>query len=224
MKNLLITACLVLFLGVTSNSYGLTGNIYNDDPRCSSYEICKDLADRGYPNAQVILGVMYVEGAEIPQDYVQARKYFKLAVLQGRRDGMNNLGNLYSLGLGGEIDHKSAIALFTRASKLGSEKASITIANLYLDGTGFPEKSHSFAYLYFKLSINQSEGKGHAFAVDYVKKTEDDVAARAKKDGTPKREFGETTQRLLKEITSDAWTNTFLGPSSEDKQKVSDDV
>ena len=45
----------------------------------TALQIFKPLADRGHPGAQGVLGRMYATGEGVPQDYVQAYKWFTLS-------------------------------------------------------------------------------------------------------------------------------------------------
>ena len=44
-------------------------------------------ADQGHAEAQFNLGVMYVKGTGVPQDYTEAARLLKLAAAQGARPG-----------------------------------------------------------------------------------------------------------------------------------------
>ena len=44
----------------------------------------RQAAEEGDADAQAILGVMYATGQDVPQDYVQAHKWFNLAAAQGK--------------------------------------------------------------------------------------------------------------------------------------------
>jgi TPR repeat protein len=48
-----------------------------------AFKYLKDAADHGIANAQFNLGVLYLDGTGVPQDTVEAMKWFKLAAAQG---------------------------------------------------------------------------------------------------------------------------------------------
>jgi len=47
-----------------------------------------NLADQANPYAERILGIMYVKGQGVPQDYVQAYKWFELSAAHGYKDAI----------------------------------------------------------------------------------------------------------------------------------------
>ncbi len=53
--------------------------------RIGRNQVCQvqDLAERGEPEAQFDLGLMYSAGHQVEQDYVIAHKWFNLAALNG---------------------------------------------------------------------------------------------------------------------------------------------
>ncbi len=61
---------------------------------------CRRLADRGVPQAQYNLGLMYYHGKAVPQDYAEAVTWFRKAAEQGDADAQYNLGFMYENGPG----------------------------------------------------------------------------------------------------------------------------
>lgn len=60
----------------------------------------RPLAEQGYRLAQYTLGVMYVQGQGVPQNYRTAYKWFSRAAAQGVPQAQFELGRLYERGLG----------------------------------------------------------------------------------------------------------------------------
>jgi TPR repeat protein len=58
------------------------------------------------------LGLLYVRGTGVPQDYARAAEYFTAAVELGLPTAMTNLGVLYENGYGVELDEERAKALY----------------------------------------------------------------------------------------------------------------
>ena len=69
------------------------------------------LAEQGYVNAQYNLGVMYVKGQGVPQDYVQAAMWYRRAAQQGKALAQNNLGVMYEHGQGVPQDYQQALIM-----------------------------------------------------------------------------------------------------------------
>ena len=57
-------------------------------------------SEQGDANALYALGLMYHNGQGVSQDYTEAVKWFRLAVLWGRANAQYNLGFMYANGQG----------------------------------------------------------------------------------------------------------------------------
>ena len=103
-----------LFVGlqaaiVFAEPYGDALSAYNRGDYTTALQIWRTQADRGHAGAQYNLGIMYVTGQGVPQDYAQAYMWLNLAwlnlaasgpglsILPTRSDG--NLGALSSAGM-----------------------------------------------------------------------------------------------------------------------------
>ncbi len=58
------------------------------------------LAQRGHPEAQAYLGLLYAMGRGVPQDYTQAALWYRRAADQGHAGAQYMLGLLYDKGQG----------------------------------------------------------------------------------------------------------------------------
>lgn len=61
----------------------------------TAYNYFKRASDQGNAVGYSGLGLMYLHGRHVEQDYKQALKYFTLAAKQGWVDGQLQLGNMY---------------------------------------------------------------------------------------------------------------------------------
>jgi TPR repeat protein len=77
-------------------------------------------AELGVIVAQVNLAFMYLDGQGIPQDYVQAAKWFLAAASQGNAEAQYNLGVLYQEGKGVAKNPVEAAKWFHIAGSGGS--------------------------------------------------------------------------------------------------------
>jgi len=68
---------------------------YNKGDYSTAYNLLKPLAEQGYASAQFNLGLLYLHGKGLSQDYVEAAKWFRRAAEQGDADAQNNLGVFY---------------------------------------------------------------------------------------------------------------------------------
>ena len=69
----------------------------------------KQQAQKGNAQAQFKLGLMYVLGQGVPQDDVEAVKWFRLAADQGDAYAQYSLGEMYTNGQGVPQDDVQAV-------------------------------------------------------------------------------------------------------------------
>ena len=84
-------------------------------------EKLRPLASEGHAAAQYNLGVMYEWGNGVPQDDVEAMKWYRLSAGQSHRDAQNNLGAMYSKGEGVAQNFVEALKWFVVSADNGSE-------------------------------------------------------------------------------------------------------
>ena len=70
------------------------------------------------------LGLMYLSGTGVDQNYAKAFELFERSANQGYDWGMNNLGGLYEKGWGTEQDLAKALFLYRQAAAKGNDAAS----------------------------------------------------------------------------------------------------
>jgi uncharacterized protein len=78
------------FLVVAILLFASSAPVWADD-HAASVEALKNRAAQGSAEAQFNLGVMYHNGQGIPQDYVQALKWFNLAAVTSTKPDLYNL-------------------------------------------------------------------------------------------------------------------------------------
>jgi uncharacterized protein len=91
-------------------------------------KFCIKGSSRGVIDCRFMLGSIFLKGLDVPQDYKEAAKWFKLAV--NHPASLYNLGFLYFNGLGVPQNHKTAINYFTSAATNGSKEAKIVLEKL----------------------------------------------------------------------------------------------
>ena len=82
-----------------------------------------EAAQGGDVTAQYNLGVMYFEGQDAPQDYLEAAKWYGAAADQGDRQAQFNLGLMFYRGVGLPKNLVHAYELFSLAATHGDERA-----------------------------------------------------------------------------------------------------
>jgi TPR repeat protein len=82
----------------------------------------RPLAEKGSPEAQFNLGLLYADGQGVPQDYSEARTWFQRSADQDYAKAQLNLGALYSSGKGVKRDYVQAYKWFNVCAAKGDPK------------------------------------------------------------------------------------------------------
>jgi TPR repeat protein len=106
-------------------------------------------ARAGKPEAEVEVGVKYLNGDGIPKDEAEAAKWIQRAAATGYAPGEGWLGTLYDRGKGVAHDPAQAIAWFQKAAKKGNRKSMHDLGLAFAQGDGVPvnffEAAHWFS-------------------------------------------------------------------------------
>lgn len=118
-------------------------------------------AEGGDPVAQSYIGYAYRKGVGgLPQDYQLALMWYHKAASQGNARAQNDLGHMYSKGLGVERDYKIAFTWFTKAAIQGYAWAQSALGYYYRFGFGVVEKDKNKAYRWYLRSAAQGNAIG----------------------------------------------------------------
>lgn len=104
--------------------------------------------------AQTNLGIFFLKGLGVKQNYNQALRWFKSAAQQGDAEAQFGLANMYFQGLGISKDYQEAAQWFKAAAEQGSAQAQNTLGVLYRDGLGV-EQDFIEAEKWFKAAAEQ---------------------------------------------------------------------
>jgi hypothetical protein len=118
--------------------------------------LIRPLANDGEASAQYNLGLMYVAGRGVEQDYVAAAVWFRKAAEQGYVLAQSNLGALYLYGRGVTQDDTEAVTWFRKAADQGDAVGEFLLGNQYANGKGVPQ-DYVRAHMWFSLSAAQGE-------------------------------------------------------------------
>lgn len=80
-------------------------------------------ANQGDPKAQFSLGLIYDNGRGVPQDFVEAAKWYRKAARQGHAEAQDILGVMHVNGEGVSMDYVLAHMWFSLSAAQGSENA-----------------------------------------------------------------------------------------------------
>jgi TPR repeat protein len=133
------------------------------------------LAQDGDPRAQLNLGLMYLKGQGVPQDYGQALQWYRRAADQGDARAQYNLGLMYHQGQGVPQDYSQAAQWYRKAIKQGQADAQYNLGVMYEYGQGVPQ-DYQQAYFWYNLAAGQksSNPTDHQMWV----RSRDEMAAR----------------------------------------------
>lgn len=113
-------------------------------------------AQAGDANAQNELGIHYSEGKGLPQNYFEAKDWFKKAADQGHTGAQVNLGTLYSLGQGAPFSDHMALFWFQKAADQRNALAFAKLGMMYERGRGVPQNLVE-AHMWYNLSAAYGE-------------------------------------------------------------------
>jgi hypothetical protein len=116
---------------------------------------------------------MYENGQGVPQDDVEAVRWYRLAADQGLADAQDYLGRSYLDGRGVPQDDAEAARWFRAAATEGHAGAQFRLGMMYDLGRGVPQ-DYVEAHMWFNLAAAQSSGEDR----DTVVERRDSVAER----------------------------------------------
>lgn len=106
------------------------------------FESLQKSAEVGIATAQFKLGLLYANGHGVPQDAVEAVKWYRKAAEQNHAAAQFNLGGCYSDGQGVPKDEVEAVNWFRKAGQqkgLAAVGAQIELSSMYDTGQGVPQ-------------------------------------------------------------------------------------
>src|ERR1035441_824103 len=126
MRTLSSSLALPLFLALRISAADFSAGLsaYQKKDYAAAVKEWRPLAEKGDAPSQFNLGLMYVDGLGVPQDYNQALSWFERSAQQDYAKAQLNLGAMYASGKGvkrdlvaGKLKPKQLVA----AQKLSSE-------------------------------------------------------------------------------------------------------
>ena len=116
-------------------------------------------AEQGDAGAQFSLGLMYLFGEGVEQNYGKAFEWFEKSAEQGNAGAQNNLGVMYDRGEGVEQDYAKAFEWYEKAAEQGDADAQYNLGVMYKRGEGV-EQDYAKAFEWYEKAAEQ----GHAGA------------------------------------------------------------
>jgi len=141
---------------------------YKRGDYATAYTEFLPLALAGGASAQYNLGLMYDTGRGVPQDYVEAAKWYRRAAEQGDTDAQYNLGVMYAKGKGVPQDYAQALTWFYRAAEQGDASAQYNLGLMYAHGQGMPQDDAQAAQWYRRAAAQGHASAQHNLGVMYA--------------------------------------------------------
>ncbi len=139
-KHLIIT---LVFLGLAlplgqarADDYSEGLYAYVEGDYSTALRIWSVLAEQGNAYAQNNLGTMYDNGEGVPENDVEAVKWYRLAAEQGNADAQSNLGFMYANGEGVPENDTEAVKWYRLAAEQGNATAQYNLGVRYANGEG----------------------------------------------------------------------------------------
>ncbi|KAF9153942.1 hypothetical protein BG015_002248 [Linnemannia schmuckeri] len=126
-------------------------------------------ARTGCKYAQASLGIMYLDGLGVSQDYKQAKDWLLKAAEQGSADAQCNVGYIYENGKGIPHDPYKAALWFAMSAEQGLRFAQHNLGCLYRDGRGVPKDDTKAAELFLKAAEQGHSGAQENIGFAYDK-------------------------------------------------------
>lgn len=114
----------------------------------------RPLAEQGHAGAQFDLGVMFANGLGVPENDVEAVRWYRLAAEQGNAAAQLNLGVMYADGRGVPQSYTEAVRLYRLGAEQGYGFAQNNLGAMYRHGTGV-RQNYPEAVRWFRLAAEQ---------------------------------------------------------------------
>jgi hypothetical protein len=122
----------------------------------SQLEDVRSCAEQGDAIAQVNLGFMYANGEGVPEDDVEAVRWYRLATEQGLAEAQFYLGLMYDNGRGVPEDDVEAVRWYRLAAEQGVVEGQTALGLMYASGEGVPH-DNAEAERWWRLAAEQGE-------------------------------------------------------------------
>jgi hypothetical protein len=124
---------------------------YQENNYRAALRLARPIASEGDARAQSMLGLLYHRGRGVPQDHIEALKWFGRAANQDDAAAQFYLGIMLSEGQGTAQDHVAAAKWFRRAADLGDAHAQYNLGLSYAKGEA-GELDNVSAHMWFNLA------------------------------------------------------------------------
>ena len=121
------------------------------DPATAAKHL-RDAAEGGHAEAAYELGLAYMEGNGVPQNYDLSATWINRAADLGDPGAQFLVGSSFYAGIGVEQDIPRGLSFLELAADQGHAKAQLILGQAYVDGIGVPENAEWAARWYGKAA------------------------------------------------------------------------
>lgn len=122
----------------------------------SDFKDAKRRAEKGDPEAELALGIMYATGEGVPQHYGEALKWFRLASDHGNPAAQFRLGAMHINGWGVAQNPMEGARWVRLAANRGLPAAQVYLGELFVTGTGVGRNAPE-AMRWFRRAADQGD-------------------------------------------------------------------
>ena len=162
---LILSFTFFILIGFSQFSYALTqqemdieykkaDEAFMNDNFSGALKLIIPIAEQGHAKGQILMGMMYLKGQGVLQDYKKAVKWFRLSSEQGDAQAQFNLGWMYYEGQGIPQDYKEAVKWHRLAVEQGFADGQCGLGEMYYGGEGVPH-DYAEAIKWWKLAAEQ---------------------------------------------------------------------
>lgn len=146
---------MLLWPVLAAASIDMAAAAYRKGDYQAAAEESRRLAVQGNVEAQFILGLMYIEGKGVPQDYKQAIVWLCKAADHGNAEAQFSLGLINELGQGVPPNLARAAFRYGEAARLGHAEAQYKLGAMHYHGRGGVAKSFRIAAEWYSKAAEQ---------------------------------------------------------------------
>jgi TPR repeat protein len=125
-------------------------------------------AERGHPNSQCMLGLLYERGRGVPKDLQLALEWYHKAAAQDYADAQVSIGRCYHRGVGVPQDYGQAVLWFQKAADAGFADGQFELGRMYETGNGVPQDYEQSFYWYSKAAAQGLDIAQHKLGAAYT--------------------------------------------------------
>ena len=123
-----------------------------------AFKQLQPLEERGDPQSQLLLGVMYLHGEGVQRNDKTAAQWFRKSAEQGDETAEYNLGLLYEHGKGVLRDMSQAVYWYRWAAEGSHPDAQFRLAGLYVTGKGVKRDTvEALVWLHLAARLGQED-------------------------------------------------------------------